>query len=934
MHPAVWMFLLLFGSMGCAWRCNEEHSFTVATYANKAEELNENPELFFPSLRTIPRLVLSENQPDAHIHIDESGQRRPKIVLEAEHQQVKMQIPIMVRASSSSSSSMHHFRCKKKFTEMVDCSCWHLFGCPQCPELHTYYTKCSCEGEISVQHQAILQAVVRLRSNDLQWLQPVKQSTSKGKCAHIDSQISHFNPQESLEQVQNAIRKKWQQDWQFPTDLDLGSGARLFLNFSRPKIQANVLPGSLDACLASEDGTTYQVNPRRTGRPQCDQHRAFQDLKSPPRYDYPNFATTSESGQSSLVFSWTGSSHAKIVVSAGPVTIALEANDAATQMTHLVLTAKVSDMNLNNDSQMWLPSVVKARLQCFLRFVFFGQWGGAPHSVRVQKNETKQQWRAEKSNMWMLVDASTRQVSVGRGSNPGEDELLSVPIGASAKLPTILALSSPGDKARWRVFSGPRKQVCTPGLPKSLTETKQGAVRISTSLLEGLFWTRSHELLDYISNASRSFRDAELFSSLHLGSMALMVTPGPLQPYSSMLRLSFSHARIKTQCSARVKPLFAASVQQVQSAADAVGFQDAAGNLEISVVATNDPAPSLMDFQLLDPRVPLAQVEANYVLSKFVEVMNQKIAKIRLPIPHVLARFIPCHMDDKGQCRNMKMHLLSESAGSYLEFSDNGTAGLAIGFTARPDVVANAQDGRSPERCAWAAILVPFFVSFWLAWQRSLKYFVSVVMGSILCLAWYCDGPFAGFTVLAFSQLGITEGYGPTKVAERMRWWTDVATFLTALGALWPLVQIAWRGFSKKLQSSGLNFSMDSLKSILSSALHAPKSVGSLILDVLLVDEHAVPEHSDLLTHILFSASVCVLQLCCIIVIPLTMHLGKQVGMQAASHSKDVYPSAAIDVIMALMGKSDVEIYSATGTFVSCVFTSLYVSHLGLYLMF
>ncbi|CAE7021305.1 unnamed protein product [Symbiodinium sp. CCMP2456] len=714
----------------------------------------------------------------------------------------------------------------------------------------------------------------------------------------------------------------WYQDFIYPSHVDLGLGARAFLHFPPPKISSSrgksFLAGSVHACIEG-NGTFYAVSAEKRGIRQCQTRPIFRTFRSKDfqTYDFRKLgAEAAKQGTSSLVFSWKDSSHVAMKLFVGSVTVEARLTELVdNNTTNFSLSATCHKCTLYDGGQWmsYMPEPIRQYWQ-------YMPMRPAQSAQDPAVNGTTQPGGAQGSLFWILADNSTQMVSIGRGSIPGKDEVLSLQIKGGGSLAHQFGVS----KAIWNVSSGMARHFCTPSIPATLNADGHGTIRLSTSLLEGLFWARSQQLVAYASNTSRNVLDAVLRNDLQVGKMHFTVDTDTASSSgkSPLLWLSVAGARVRTSCPSRQEPLFAASVQHMRSAATAQGRKEAdGGSLAISVtVHTGEhAAPDVSDFRLHNPQVPMDDSVPTFLLTDIVQAMNMRLEHITLHIPRELAQFIPCPMI-KGKCRNMRLYSLSKQhdAGGYLEFID-AEAAAAETFAAEQPKLASSSDKQKDEGIVtsliacilWLLWLLNLGLSVWTSWE----WVVSSVTLSILCLAWHFTGPFAGFSESAFSDLGISKQDSPTDVIECMQRCNYAAVAATYVCAIWPLVIATVRRVRQLL----------SVVAFAARAAEVPRSLTKLF-------EASTAE--TVLGHILFSALVCVSQLAFIIVIPLRVNLGKQVALHVASSSENWYPGTAVDIIKAVLGNSDFDIHRATGTFVSCSFTALYVSHLGLYLIF
>ena len=890
--------------------------FAAATYAKTQEEMNRNPYGCFPFLQKIPKVVY---QPDSHEgphpHVRVQG---VKVKLSQPHQTIFLSINLTAHIVSISGSDEHHYRCTiYRYTSFMG-----LFR-----RRVPYATTCTCHGEASRQQTRTIEANLPLAN-----LEPASWSISAviedipSPCAEYDRHIQNVDFGETFERIRSEIMNNmthWHQDLILSSHVDLGLGARAFLHFPKPKIRSNrgksFFAGSVHACIES-NSTWYAVSAEKRGIRQCQTRPPiFRIFRSKDQiYDFRKVgAEAAKPGTSSLVFSWQDSSHVAMKLVVGSVTVEARLTELVGKNETSFLLSVTCRKCTRGDgtrpvSQIppWM-SYLPRRVRQYIR---------PAQPTQDRAVNATQPGGAQGSWFWVLADNSTQMVSIGRGSIPGKDEVLSLQIKGVGSLAHQFGLS----KGIWNVSSGMARHFCTPSIPASLSADGHGTIRLSTSLLEGLFWARSQQLMAYASNTSRNVLDAVLRNELQVGKMQFTVDTDTASSSgeSPLLWLSVAGARVRTSCPSRQDPLFAASLHHMRSAVTAQARKKAdGGSLAISVAAQTGEhaAPDVSDFRLQNPRVPMDDSVPTFLLTDVVQAMNKRLEHITLYIPRELAQFIPCPMI-KGKCRNMELHLLSkqEDAGGYLEFIDTEVA-AAETFAAEQPKLASSTDNHKDEGIITSPIACILFLlwlwnlglSVWTSWE----WVVSSVTLSVLCLAWHLTGPFAGCTESRFSDFGISKQDAPTDVIECMQRCNYAAVAVTYVSAIWPLVIATVRRVRHLL-------------SVVVFAARAAEVPGSLTKLFEASTEETV------LGHILFSALVCVSQLAFIIVIPLRVNLGKQVALHVASSSENWYPGTAVDIIKAVLGNSDLDIHRATGAFVSCSFTALYVSHLGLYLIF
>ena len=916
--------------------CDVENMFAAATYTKTQEEVNREAQVYFQQcLQNISRVLRqSDSDMGPHPHAELQS---VKVLLSEPDQTVRFSMKLEVQIRGTSGNDKHYYKCTKHRPGPEHCFL-RFFDCQ--PTKVPYSTVCSCHGNIWRQQTRHLKAQLRLAEarSKFTWLTSTLQDDS-GECTEADKHLHHFDFQAMFEYIQREIRKRWHDDQILPSGLNFAPGMHASLQFPPPKIlgtgdtgNPSFLAGSVHTCIEG-NGTFFAVGAEKRGIRQCQSRLNFSTFRSKEdlTYDFRKLgAEAAEQGTSSLVFSWADGSQVALRLFVGSVTVEarlteLAENNATSFLLSVTCGKCTCDGGTCPASQIpqWI-SFLKADVPRPI-WRLIRRWTRQPQPTQDPAvNATTQPGGAQGSLFWMLADNNTQTVSIGRGSVLRKDEILSLQIKDGRGLAAVAHQFGLSKKATWKVSSGMPMRLCSPSIPASLSADGHGTIRLSTSLLEGLFWARSQQLMAYASNTSRNVLDAALRNDLQFGKVQFTVDTDTVSSsgQSSLLWLTVAGAHVSTSCPSRQEPLLAASVQHVHSAAAAQGCQEPDGGLAVSVAAqTGEHAPRVSGFHLRNPRVPVAESVPNFLLTGIIQAMNKRLEHITLHIPRELAQFIPCHMME-GQCRNMQVYMLSkeQDAGGYLEFVEAEAAAAETFIAEQPKLPSHEhyiEDAISFIK--WIVYLFFKYIAWlpWLlnlglcVWTSSWEWAVSSFALLILCLAWHQSGPLAGFTESAFSDFGIS---APTDVIERMQWFTNCATAVTYVYAILPL-------FIAALRQTQLRPAV----AWAARKAEVPQPLTKLF---------EASTEDTVLGHILFSFLVSVSQLAFIIVIPLRVNLGKQVALHVASHSANWYPGTAVDIVKEVFGKSDVDIHTATATFVSSSFTALYVSHLGLYLIF
>ena len=183
---------------------------------------------------------------------------------------------------------------------------------------------------------------------------------------------------------------------------------------------------------------------------------------------------------------------------------------------------------------------------------------------------------------WLAIDPKLLKVSFGRGVVPQRNQIQVLPLGEEwARITPEQCVLRSKSPATWSAnIGGEEEKTCSHGLPATLPRSSSGVVRLSTALLEGLYWAQAQQLKDYVSSATSTFHDAEITHRLRVGDIKLMVASHDTNMKNSFV-LEVHSASTTTQCASRAQPLLAASGGDFCGSATAVARRDYGGNLSI-----------------------------------------------------------------------------------------------------------------------------------------------------------------------------------------------------------------------------------------------------------------------------------------------------------------------------------------------------------------
>ena len=455
-------------------------------------------------------------------------------------------------------------------------------------------------------------------------------------------------------------------------------------------------------------------------------------------------------------------------------------------------------------------------------------------------------------------------------------------------------------------------------MPTTLSQG-HGVVRLSTQLFGAVLGVQAQHFKHYVSNATTPLRDAKIHHSLEVGDMQLKVMTPEAAKNLSFVSLSVENLNTAALCDGRVQPLLNASLDRFQGPASLIGRKDGDGKLMLSMALRGSDASSysLQGPHLWSPSLPVAQgeVQANKinVMKRLLPDLSHKLNALDLVLPHRLAQFIPCEVQSAqagGRCLNMGLPHGSFGQG-FVEFSAGFSADDQVPdmfLAANPaswDLVVQGWLKKAyafmQSRPKLTSLFLAFLSLAWigLAWCRSPKYAVSALVLSILLYSWYSHSPFAGFTATALSESGAQITSIKCVVAD-MQNMTQIAMVCTLLELLivpcWvDLFDFCWQLFIKT--------------------------------------ELACSEKEDI-AYWCFSALVLRSQVWLLVDMPLVYFLGRKLGTEIEADSAKLFPSSPLHVVEVAFNLKASQIHHMAGTMMSCSFTSMFVSFIGMYLIY
>ncbi|CAL1128039.1 unnamed protein product [Cladocopium goreaui] len=524
--------------------------------------------------------------------------------------------------------------------------------------------------------------------------------------------------------------------------------------------------------------------------------------------------------------------------------------------------------------------------------------------------------RSQNQEFWLtIVDTDgQKQISLGKGSAQGQHVQKNI----TARGSLNLSLSSLDSNATWQVSFGHTERVCDHGMPTTLSQG-HGVVRLSTQLFGAVLGVQAQHFKHYVSNATTPLRDAKIHHSLEVGDMQLKVMTPEAAKNLSFVSLSVENLNTAALCDGRVQPLLNASLDRFQGPASLIGRKDGDGKLMLSMALRGSDASSysLQGPHLWSPSLPVAQgeVQANKinVMKRLLPDLSHKLNALDLVLPHRLAQFIPCEVQSAqagGRCLNMGLPHGSFGQG-FVEFSAGFSADDQVPdmfLAANPaswDLVVQGWLKKAyafmQSRPKLTSLFLAFLSLAWigLAWCRSPKYAVSALVLSILLYSWYSHSPFAGFTATALSESGAQITSIKCVVAD-MQNMTQIAMVCTLLELLivpcWvDLFDFCWQLFIKT--------------------------------------ELACSEKEDI-AYWCFSALVLRSQVWLLVDMPLVYFLGRKLGTEIEADSAKLFPSSPLHVVEVAFNLKASQIHHMAGTMMSCSFTSMFVSFIGMYLIY
>lgn len=737
------------------------------------------------------------------------------------------------------------------------------------------------------------------------WQPPNVQARKWGECWDDLPDIKYYDGSEVAEKLQKKIQKRWVQP-ENRQRIKLASGARLFLEFQTPRIVeadgAQAISGSILGCVQDSSKQLYPISPSQRSLPRhC--HNKLLFTKHESHTNQPIRLGRLDSLH--LVFRWHGSP--KVAIDIGnaieQVTATIAEKDSGYSTVSLTSTQLHSSSAKSEPPWFsWLP-----RLRRRIRDFWQGKSDTTHPCPGCSQNQT----------FWLSITDThgQQQVSIGKGSAQGHQALAQKNI--PARGPLDLSLFSFDRSATWQVSSGQTERVCDHGIPTTLSQG-HGVVRLSTQLFGAVLGVQAQHFKHYVSNATTPLRDAKIHHSLEVGDIQLKVMPPKGVNNLSFVSLSVKNLNTAAQCDGRVQPLLNASLDRFHGPASLIGRKDGDGKLMLSMALRGSDASSysLQGPHLWNPSVPVAQaeVQANKinVMKRLLPDLSHKLNALDLVLPHWLARFIPCEVQSAqagGRCLNMGLPHGSSGQG-FVEFSAGFSADDQV-----PDVFLAANlaswdlvkgwlkkaHAFMQSRPKFTSLFLAFVCLAWigLAWCRSPKYAVSAFVISILLYSWYSHSPFAGFTPTALSESGAQITSIECVVAD-MQNMTQIAMVCTLLELLivpcWvELFDFCWQLFIKT--------------------------------------ESACSEKEDI-AYWCFSALVLRSQVWLLVDMPLVYFLGRKLGTEIEADSANLFPSSPLHVVEVAFNLKASQIHHMAGTMISCSFTSMFVSFIGMYLIY
>lgn len=819
--------------------------------------------------------------------------------LDAEEQEVHLNIPLDVSATDWSHKK------KKKVTKRASVwNAWCLFGCSK------HLKKHGCHGSGHFQASVVLHASFKLKSRSLHW-QPetVQARKTWGKCVHKLHKIKYYNVWEVVENLQERIQKRWVGP-ENRQRIKLASGARLFLEFQTPRIVeadgAQAISGSILGCVQDSSKQLYPISPsQRSLQRHC--HNQLLFTKHESHTNQPIRLGRLDSLH--LVFRWHGSP--KVAINIGnafeQVTAKIAEKDSGYSTVSLTSTQRHNaSTNPSHSWESFMPTKVSEEISKEI-----STWWSS------QQDATETFYgRSQNQEFWLtIVDTDgQKQISLGKGSAQGQHVQKNI----TARGSLNLSLSSLDSDATWQVSFGHTERVCDHGMPTTLSQG-HGVVRLSTQLFGAVLGVQAQHFKHYVSNATTPLRDAKIHHSLEVGDIQLKVMPPEAAKNLSFVSLSVKNLNTAALCDGRVQPLLNASLDRFQGPASLIGRKDGDGKLMLSMALRGSDASSysLQGPHLWNPSVPvaLAEMQANKinVMKRLLPDLSHKLNALDLVLPHWLAQFIPCEVQSAqagGRCLNMGLPQHGSFGQGFVEFS--------AGFSA-DDQVPDMFLAANPASCdlvkgwlkkAYAFMqsrpkLTSLFVAFlclaWigLAWCRSPKYAVSAFVLSILLYSWYSHSPFAGLTPTALSESGAQITSIESVVAD-MQNMTQIAMVCTLLELL---IVPCW------------------------------VDLFNLFCQRFIKTELACSEKEDI-AYWCFSALVLRSQVWLLVDMPLVYFLGTTLGTEIEADSAKLFPSSPLHVVEVAFDLKASQIHHMAGTMISCSFTSMFVSFIGMYLIY
>ena len=846
-------------------------------------------------LNDLPRHVQYYPEPKITYHTESVS-----LDLDAKEQEVHLNIPLDVSATEWSQKKTKEVKNSPSFW-----NAWCVFGCSTHLEEH------GCDGSGHFQASVVLHASFNLASGSLYWQQANVPARKWGECLDDLPRIKSYHVWEVVDNLQKRIQKR-RVGPENRQRIKLASGARLFLEFQTPRIVeadgTKSISGSVFGCVQDSSKQLYPISPsQRSLQRHCRNQLLF--TKHESHTNQPIRLGRLDSLDSlHLVFRWHG--NPKVAINLGnafeQVTAKIAEKDSGYSAISLTSTQLHSSSAKSDPPWLsWLPPLQR-RIREFREF-----WQGKSDTTRPFPG------RSQNQDFWLSITEThgQQQVSIGKGSAQGHQALAQKNI--SARGPLDLSLSSFDSSATWQVSFGQTEPVCDHGMPTTLSQG-HGVVRLSTQLRGAVLGVQAQHFKHYVSKSITPLRDAKIHHSLEVGDIQLKVMTPEAVKNLSFVSLSIENLNTAAQCDGRVQPLLNASLDRFQGPVSLIGRKDGDGKLILSMALLGSDASSysLQGPHLWNPSVPVAQaaVQANKinVMKRLLPDLSHKLNALDLVLPHWLAQFIPCEVQSAqagGRCLNMGLPHGSSGQG-FVEFS--------AGFSA-DDQVPDMFLAANPASCdlvkgwlkkAYAFMqsrpkLTSLFVAFlclaWigLAWCRSPKYAVSAFVLSILLYSWYSHSPFAGFTPTALSESGAQITSIESVVAD-MQNMTQIAMVCTLLELLivpcWvDLFNFFWQRFIKA--------------------------------------ELACSEKEDI-AYWCFSALVLRSQVWLLVDMPLVYFLGTTLGTEIEADSAKLFPSSPLHVVEVAFDLKASQIHHMAGTMISCSFTSMFVSFIGMYLIY